>query len=285
MEKLIIEPVSTTFKAGDYPSKPTGKIVDYEVEVYNKSGELILGYYKCPKDIYTLGKEICRNTKPTKSTRTRHGVPQLSTVYGPLPRIPIREDYCRFSNKSKEEKLNYLKAIKLNEMLGLFYKSKHPELYEKALKKVREEINQDYFTSNTPWTNININLNQVIKYHHDKGNNSEDLSNVLIIKDGVCGGYLDCPELGLTLHQGDGWICFFRGQDIIHGVTPCVFKTKTAFRCSIVNYSLKNLKHCYPYEQELKRLKEVKTKQALNKKENLEKLKVYFNKAKAKKNG
>jgi len=284
MERITIEPVKTHFKAGDYPSKPTGKLIDYEVEVFNNSGELILGYYKCPENIFKIAKEICKNTKPTKSTRTRHGVPQLSTVYGPLPRIPIREDYCRFSAKSKEEKNNYLKAIKLNELLAEFYKEKHNSLYEKAFKKVKEEVNADYFTANTPWTNVNINLNQVIKYHVDNGNNPEDLSNVLIVKEGVDGGFLDCPELGLTLHQGNGWICFFRGQELLHGVTPCSFKGKTSFRCSIVNYTLKNLKHCYPYEQELKRLKEVKTRQALNKKESLLKLKEYYNRAKAKKN-
>jgi hypothetical protein len=284
MQRIIKRIEPTKFKPGDYPSKPTGEMVDYEIEVFNESGELVLGYYKAPKEIYLLAKEICKNTKPTKSTRTSHGVPQLSTVYGPLPRIAIREDYCRFSNKSKEERVNYTKAIKLNEMLAAFYESKHPNLYGKALEKVKNEINEDYFTAKTPWTNVNINLNQVIKYHCDKGNNPEDLSNVLIVKEGVDGGFLDCPELGLTLHQGDGWLCFFRGQEVLHGVTPCTFKNKTAFRCSIVNYTLKNLKHCYPYDQELKRLKEVKSKQAINKKQSLEKLREYYNKAK-KKNG
>jgi hypothetical protein len=282
MQRIIKKLQSTKFKVGDYPGEPTGEIVDYELEVYNEGGELLLGYYKAPLEIYKLAKEICKGTKPTKSTRTRHGVPQLSTVYGPLPRIPIREDYCRFSNKSKEEKLNYSKAIKLNELIASFYKQKHPKLYETALTKVKEEINKDYFTTDTPWTNINVNLNQVIKYHCDKGNNTEDLSNVLVIKENVSGGYLDCPQLGLTLHQGDGWLCFFKGQEIIHGVTPCLFKNKTSFRCSIVNYTLKNLKHCYPYEQELKRLKQVKSNQAINKKQNLLKLREYFNKAKGK---
>jgi hypothetical protein len=278
MEKVIIDPKAIKFLPGEYPSAITGRLVENEIQIYNSKNELLLAYYKCPEEIIKLGLQICQNTKPTKSSRTRHGTPQLSTVYGPLPRIPIREDYCRFSNKSKTEKNNYLKALKLNEVIAEFYKGKHPELYERAINRVKNDVDKSYLVAETPWANININLNQVIKYHFDKGNNPEDLSNVLIIKKNVSGGYLDCPALGVALHQENGWLVFFRGQEILHGVTPCRFTGGSSFRCSIVNYTLKGLKNCYPYEEELVRLKAVKSAQAMQKRENLAKLRAYYEK-------
>jgi hypothetical protein len=76
---------------------------------------------------------------------------------------------------------------------------------------------------------------------------------------------------------------FFKGQEILHGVTPCTFKNKGAYRASIVNYTLNQLKHCYPYEKELERLQVVKSRQAINKKQSLLKLSRYLERAKAKK--
>lgn len=278
MEKVILKKIHTTIKPTDYPEEPIGKIISTDTMAFDEEGNFLLYYCKCPKNIYNYAKYISLNTKPSKSARTRHGLPQLSTVYGPLPRIPIREDYCRFSKKTSEEAENAKKAFRLNELLSEFYKKNLERYHAQALKKVEQEVLKDYRVVNTPWTNININLNQVIKYHYDAGNNSEDLSNVIIVKKGVDGGMLACPEYGITLKQENGYMVFFKGQEILHGVTPCVFKNEKSFRSSIVHYTLKGLRNCYPYEKELIRLKEVKTRQALNRIENNKKLKAYYEK-------
>lgn len=273
----------TVYKKGDYPTSIIGEYIDFECEVYGETGELIALYVKAPRGIHQLAKEITKGTKPQKSARTTHGVPQLSTVYGCLPRIAIREDYCRFSKQTKNEKGNAEKAFKLNEMLSEYYKKTLPEQFSLAIKRVESEVLPDYRLVETPWTNININLNQVIKYHCDSGNNKDDLSNVLIVKENTLGGHLACPEYNFTLAQDDGFMVFFKGQEILHGVTPCRFIGENAYRSSIVNYTLNNLKHCYPYEEELKRLKTVKSNQALNKKQKTKELRAYLERARAKK--
>jgi hypothetical protein len=281
METIIAKKVPTSLKPGDYPNGIVGELIDRECLIYDEAGSLLCAYYKAPAEIANLARVISKGTKPKASSRTQHGVPQLSTVYGPLPRIAIREDYCRFSRQTKEERQNMLLAMKLNELLAQFYKKNLPEFYEVALRKVEEEVHTDYRLVQTPWANLNINMNQVIKYHRDFGNNKEDLSNVLIVKENCDGGHLACPEYNITLHQGNGYMVFFRGQEILHGVTPCTFHGTRAFRSSIVNYTLKNLRHCYPFEEELKRLKVVKTRQALNRREkNLELKKILERKRK-----
>lgn len=281
METITVKKLSTALKPGDYPTGIVGELIDRECMVYDKAGALLAAYFKAPPEIHHLARTISKGTKPKASSRTQHGVPQLSTVYGPLPRIAIREDYCRFSRQTKDERANMLLAMKLNELLAAFYKRNLPEFYQRALAKVESEVHPDYRLVQTPWANLNINMNQVIKYHRDFGNNKEDLSNVLIVKENCDGGHLACPEYNITLHQGDGFMVFFRGQDILHGVTPCTFHGTRAFRSSIVNYTLKNLRHCYPYEEELKRLRMVKTNQALNRREkNLELRKILERKKK-----
>jgi hypothetical protein len=271
MEIKLDSYTKTNLKPKDYPSKPTGKLVDHDCIVYGPDGQVILLYKKAPKQIVDLARHLGLNTKPDKNSRTR-GLPQASSVFGVLPRNAIREDYCRFSAKSKQEKTNFAYALELNKLVAAEYKRLLPENYNQALQKVEESIQSCYRLVQTPWTNLNVNLNQVIKYHKDSGNIKIDMSNVLIVKNGCIGGYLDCPELGLTLAQDDGFMVFFKGQEILHGVTPCRFLDKSSYRCSIVSYTLDALKNCYPYEQELERLRLVKTEQAKNKKQKLAQL-------------
>jgi len=283
MNKIFLKSYEpTNYKAGDYPDKIVGKLISEPTEVYCPKGNLIAAYHKVPDDIYLMAKEVALNTKPTKSARTRHGVPQLSTVYGVMPRLPIREDYCRFSKKIKEEPKNAELAYKANELLSNYYKENFPERFFQAIEEVRSTILKEYRVVDTPWVNVNVNLNQVIKYHCDKGNSPQDFSNVVIVKDGVQGGHLACPTLGLTFAQDDGYMIFFDGGKILHGVTPCAFLSEKSFRCSLVFYTLSKVKHCYPYEEELKRLAQVKTKQAKNRISSMEKLKAYLGKRKSK---
>lgn len=253
---------TTKYKPGDYPSKQIGPLIDSPTKVLAPNGKLLLYYTKMPKHLYEMSKVVALNTKPVRSGRTNIGIPQLSTVYGFMPRIAIREDYCRLTKKSKEEEKNFKLSLELNKAVAQFYKKVDKQVYNTAMEDVRAQVLPDYRLTDTPWTNCNVNLNQVIKYHTDSGNIKGDYSNVIIVKEGVEGGYLACPELGYTLAQQDGYMVFFDGQSILHGVTPCTFKGKDSYRCSIVFYTLENLRLCYPYEDELKRVQHVKTMQA-----------------------
>lgn len=251
----------TSYKRGDYPDRQVGPLVAEPTKILAPNGRLLVYYTKMPKHLREMSREVALNTKPTASARTR-GVPQLSSVYGFIPRNPIREDYCRLTKKSKEEVGNFKKSLELNKAVAEYYKSVDKQVYNIAMEDVRAQVLPDYRLADTPWVNCNVNLNQVIKYHTDSGNIKGDYSNVIIVKEGVDGGYLACPELGYTLAQQDGFMVFFDGQSILHGVTPCSFKNKDSYRCSIVFYTLENLRLCYPYEDELKRVQYVKTRQA-----------------------
>lgn len=257
---------ATQYKAKDVPGSIVGDFVDYECKVYGPGGDLVLLYMRAPAKVLEIARYFCTKTKPDKVSRTQ-GLPQSSSVFGVMPRNPLREDYCRFSKKCTTEKAIFQYVLKYNQMVSDFYRKQLPEYHKAALAEARKNVDGDYRVVDTPWTNVNINLNQVIKYHKDSGNNKNDLSNVLIVSNGVKGGHLACPELGMTLHQGDGWMVFFKGQELLHGVTPCEFESRSSYRCSVVCYTMDLLKHCYPYSKELERLKAVKTRQASNRRD------------------
>ena len=230
------------------------------------NGECIGIYINVDKELLSYVREAAKETKYVETYRTHLALPTKSSVFGALPRIALRNDFCRFSNKTIEEKKNFNKLFTFQETLCSIYKKHLPELYEYDLKKVREIVDDDYRLVDTPYTTANINVNHAIKYHKDSGNIKGSFSNVLILKENCNGGELVLPEYRIALEQSDGALCIFKGQEEIHGVMPLRPYKEDFYRASIVYYTLAQLKHCYPYKEEVTRLNIKKRERAVKRK-------------------
>ena len=224
-------------------------------------------YVNVEKELLSYVREAVKNTKYVETYRA-NTLPTKSSVFGALPRVAMRNDFCRFSNKTSEEKGNTNKLFTFQETLCKIYKEHLPELYEYDLQKARETVNDDYRLIDTPYTTANINVNHAIKYHRDSGNIKNSYSNVLILKEYCTGGELVLPEYRIALEQSDGALCIFSGQKEIHGVMPIKPYKENFYRASIVYYTMAQLEHCYPYKEEVSRLNIKKRERAVKRMEN-----------------
>lgn len=224
-------------------------------------------YVNVDNELLSYVREAVKDTKYVETYRA-NTLPTKSSVFGALPRVAMRNDFCRFSNKTSEEKGNTNKLFTFQETLCKIYKEHLPELYEYDLQKARETVNDDYRLIDTPYTTANINVNHAIKYHRDSGNIKNSYSNVLILKEYCTGGELVLPEYRISLEQADGALCIFSGQKEIHGVMPINPYKENYYRASIVYYTMAQLEHCYPYKQEVTRLNLKKRERALKRKDN-----------------
>lgn len=237
--------------------------------VFTKNGKAVGVYIKIEnKKLFPIRK-AAMSTKLSKSSRTR-GLPTQSSIFGSLPRIARRNDFCRFSSHTKKEKENTSIIFTFMSDLIDIYKKYLPEQYERDIKVIKESVVSDYaINKNSPFLTCNINVNHAIKYHKDSGNFKKNLSNVLILRDGIIGGELVFPEYGFALSQEDGYLAIFDGQTEIHGVMPIYQTQEKPYRASIVYYSLEQMKHCYPYKMEVERLQKVSTQRAIKRAKNI----------------
>ena len=240
-----------------------------EDTIFYKNGKAVGLYMKVEPELLESIRKAALTTKYVKTYRTHKALPTQSSVFGSLPRIALRNDYCRFSEKTKNEKNNTAALFNFLPKLTEIYKSYLPDQFEHDLKVIDEQVNPDYrLNEQAPFTTANINVNHAIKYHRDTGNFRGNLSNVLILRNGIVGGELVFPEYGFALAQEDGYLAIFDGQNEIHGVMPLIQTKKNPYRASIVYYTLENMKHCYPFELELERIQKLSTtrakKRALN---------------------
>ena len=219
-------------------------------------------YVKVAKELLSYVREAVKDTKYVETYRA-NTLPTKSSVFGALPRVALRNDFCRFSNKTSDEKQNTNKLFTFQKTLCDIYKKYLPKVYEYDLAKVKELVDDDYRLVDTPYTTANINVNHAIKYHKDTGNIKGSFSNVLILKKNCLGGELVLPEYKIALEQSDGALCIFRGQQEIHGVMPLRPYKENFYRASIVYYTLAQLQHCYPYKEEVSRLNIKKRERAV----------------------
>ena len=251
------------------PAKNDYNLVIKENTLFTRNGVNVGLYIKINnKEIESIRKASL-NTKYVKTYRTRKALPTQSSVFGSLPRIPLRNDYCRFSAQTKNEKENANMLFSFLPCLTEIYKTYLPIQHQHDLKVIEENVNKDYLIKDkSPFTTANINVNHAIKYHKDTGNFRGNLSNVLILRDGIIGGELVFPEYGFALAQEDGYLAIFDGQAEIHGVRPIIKTKEKPYRASIVYYTLENMKHCYPFKMEVARLQNLASVRSNNRANN-----------------
>jgi len=237
--------------------------------IFTLDGEVVGLYINLPKKSLTGLRKCALDTHYVETYRTHKALPTKSSVFGALPRIALRNDFCRFSSKTFEERPINDELFKFQKTLCGIYAHFLPEQFQKDLDTVRGLVDDDYRLVDTPYTTININVNHAIKYHRDTGNVKGAFSNVLILKENCKGGELVLPEYGVALAQNDGALCIFKGQEEIHGVMPLQPEKDSFYRASIVFYTLAQLKHCYPYKQEVTRLQKKNTQRAMNRVKNI----------------
>ena len=201
-------------------------------------------------------REVCKKIKYQANTRTA-GLKTLSAIFGFSPRNTIRRDFCSGTGLAMH-KQNYNAVIcDFGIVLSKLYEQYFPKVFAEHSKVTNEKISKDWRIKDTPFTSGIINKNNPLKYHFDGGNIKDVLSNMIVFKEGIEGGYLACPEFNIGFEVADNTVILFDGQNILHGVTPIKKKQRESYRYSIVYYTLKQMWNCLPLTEEIARIRKV----------------------------
>lgn len=102
------------------------------------------------------------------------------------------------------------------------------------------------------WTSGVVNKTAQLPYHRD-GFNFPVWSAMPVFRRGARGGHLHLPEYDLVIPCGDGYASYFKGYELVHGVTPIEKRADDAYRYSVVFYALRGMKDCYTHAVETAR--------------------------------
>lgn len=192
-----------------------------------------------------------------RSTRTR-GLATTSRVFGYLPRIPLRRDYCTATSLASEQPAEHAVVSSGAALVSRHYRAWNPDLYARHREAAASLPVPEYQLEDEVFTSGIINENNPLKYHFDAGNLRDVWSGMLVFRDGVLGGSLALPEYDLAVALKHKSLFLFDGQGILHGVTPMQLVRPDAKRYSLVYYSLRGLWSCAPLGSELARIRRLR---------------------------
>lgn len=227
------------------------------------NGDPVILYVKLDNKLTHNIRVACRKVKYQTSTRTA-GLKTTSRIFGYNPRNTIRKDFCSATSLANEAPTEHAIICNFGSVLAELYEKYFPAVYQTHAATVEEKMLDEWRIPGTPFTSGIVNKNNPLKYHFDAGNISHVLSNMLVLKDGVEGGHLACPEYNIGFEVADNTAILFDGQKILHGVTPIKYKNPNAYRHSIVYYTLKQMWNCLPLTEELARSRQVRAKREKN---------------------
>lgn len=192
------------------------------------------------------------------STRTS-GLKSTSRVFGYLPRVALRKDFCSSTSLSRDQPEEHAVVCQYGQKIAGLYGQFTPETHKKHEEIMGAKILDEWAIRDTPFTSGIINKNNPLKYHFDSGNFEGMYSCMLGFKKDVAGGYLSIPDYDVGVEIANNSVFMFDGQEIMHGVTPIKRLSMKAQRYTIVYYSMKQIWNCLPLTDELARIRKVKT--------------------------
>lgn len=124
-----------------------------------------------------------------------------------------------------------------------------PEIVADSRAEVAEVLPEWKIGESNLWTSGVVNDTAQLPYHRDNFNYPV-WSAMPVLRRGVRGGHLHIPEYDLVIPCQDSYAVFFKGKDLVHGVTPITKKVPDGYRFSIVYYALRGMKDCYTHAVE-----------------------------------
>jgi len=197
-------------------------------------------------------------TVPYHVTFRTRGVKTTSRVFGYLPRITIRRDFCTSTTLATEAPEQHNAVAAAAEYASRVYAQHQPDLYARHQAQA-ERILPDYLLPGGVFTSGIINENNPLRYHFDRGNITHTWSAMLAFKWATTGGHLSLPEWQIGVEIRDRSLFLFDGQRTIHGVTPILRLRPDSRRYTIVYYAMASMWNCLEPQAELARVRGVRT--------------------------
>ena len=252
--------VSEKYK-GDVVPELEANITEEGIYVDADTNEPFLVYTKLPEETVPILRQAVRSIKYSSSgvTRQSTGTENHSRTFGMAPRKPFQtREACRPTSMTYEQPQEHDVLVQTADVLSDMMQQIAPEVYNKDVFETAGVADEWRISERSLWTSGVVNKTSTLPYHYD-GNNFDMWSAMPVIRRGTRGGYLSIPEYDATVECRDGWVLFFPGYRLLHGVTPIAHVTKDAYRYTVVYYCLRGMKDCFTYAVEQKEARKRRT--------------------------
>ena len=218
-----------------------------------------------PRIVYTMLDDDCASiidaleTIEYKPFQRTMGLSSVSQTFGYSPRNALRRNFCRSAVIAEKYPDAHAIVCDYARVVTKQYISANSTIFRQHQALTDRLIHPAYTLPDSAFTSGIINYNSAMAYHFDTGNFPDVWSCMLVFRKDTTGGHLVVPEYDCGFALPNNSLLMFDGQSLLHGVTPIIKHSIGAFRYSVVYYSLHSMWDCVSPEDELQRIRTVKT--------------------------
>lgn len=173
-----------------------------------------------------------------------------SQTFGFAPRRPVRRrEMCAATSTTLKNPQLQRELDIVADQCARLLEEIDPRIVKESRDEVRDVLPEWMMGESRLWTSGVVNDTAQLPYHRDAFNYPV-WSAMPVLRRGTSGGYLHIPEYDLVLPCQDAYAVFFKGKDLVHGVTPITKRTADGYRYSVVYYALRGMKDCYTHAVE-----------------------------------
>jgi hypothetical protein len=247
---------------GDSVGDKEPTCTDAGIYVDRETGSPVFVYLPMPEKVPELRRAVM-DLKMASTVRA-NGMANVSRTFGMAPRKPMmRREACTATTMSIEQPDSHAVLVDLAEVFTDMLRALLPDVSNHDHAVVEQVLPEWRMTDDALWTSGVVNRSASLPYHLDRANFST-WSAMPVIRRHMRGGYLDIPEYDLTCSCRDGWVTFFLGQALVHGVTPMRPIRRDAYRYSIVYYAMKGMKDCFTVAVEQARARSTRSEREIH---------------------
>ena len=250
--KRIVDKKAAREHRGEEVPDIVANITEAGIYVDEDTNEPFMVYMPMEDDMVAPLRQAVRGVKYSSSgvTRQQLGIENHSRTFGMAPRKPFQtREACRPTSLSYEQPEIHDVLVTTADRLSKMMRQIAPEVYEADKVETGAVSDEWRISEDSLWTSGVINKTSTLPYHYD-GNNFDMWSAMPVIRRGTRGGALNIREYDATVDCRDGWVLFFPGYRLLHGVTPIAHVAKDAYRYTVVYYCLRGMKDCFTYAVE-----------------------------------
>jgi hypothetical protein len=203
----------------------------------------------------------CKNIKYQYADRSS-GMMSQSRVLGFQPRIGFRRDFCSRSSMARDYPAYHEIFLRWAAKASSLYKGANPANYDKQNSQL-EAVRPEWRIPDSVFTSGIVNKDNNLRYHNDTGNFQGVWSCMLVLQRDMQDGYLVVPKYGIAFTFSQPSIFMFDGQSLLHGVLPMRRKSNLGYRYSVVYYALKQMCKCLSPQEEIDRIRTLKTEREI----------------------
>ena len=189
-------------------------------------------------------------------SNTAKGKNVNSSIIGYADRY-ARIPYCRTTEFTYRHFDIYKKAIPYIKCISDLFKEYLPERYNNQLE-YHNKTSKDFKIADTVFTTVTVNKNFRTASHYDKGDLATGFGNLTVLQTGEYeGAYTVIPKYRVAVDVRNCDLALFDVHEL-HGNTE-TYSSKPYERISIICYFREKMVQCGTYEEELQRIKHVRS--------------------------